>query len=120
MHELSICRSILDSVLIELDERGQQDAHVTKARIVVGGMHQVIPDFMKTAYSFLIEGTPAEGSILEIKILPVRLKCGECGWEGDVPGPIFRCTACGGCEVEFLHGKELLLESLELETEKAG
>lgn len=116
MHELSICGSILNNVLEELSDRGQEDVKVTKVRVVVGRMHQVIPDFMKTAYSALTKDTPVAGSVLEIKAVPVTLHCTDCGWEGDVPGPMFLCESCSGCKVEFLHGKELYLESLEVET----
>lgn len=117
MHEFSIAENIVKGVLVEM-RKVPRSGRVRKVRIAVGGLHQVVSDTLVFAYEVLVKGTPAEGSRLELRRVPVAVQCRQCGWEGGVEVPLFRCGGCGSGDVEVTKGRELLLESMEIEREE--
>lgn len=114
MHELSICEGLLKAVLSELGRQGP-GARLVKVRIAVGGLRQVVPESLTFAYEALSESTPAAGSALEIVAIPVTARCRKCAWEGRIEQRLFNCGACRSPDVETLTGKELYLESMEID-----
>jgi hydrogenase nickel incorporation protein HypA/HybF len=115
MHEFSICERIVEAVLGELSALRPAPKRLCKARVVVGRLHQIVPDYLTFAYELLTRDTAAEGSEMELIQAPVVGKCRSCGWCGDIELPIFRCGDCGALDVELVSGKELRLEQLEVE-----
>jgi hydrogenase nickel incorporation protein HypA/HybF len=87
------------------------------ARVVAGGLHQIVPEFLTQAYTLLVRGTAADGSALDLRITPVRGHCAACGWTGEVDVPFFQCARCESLSIDVVQGKELYLESLEVETD---
>jgi hydrogenase nickel incorporation protein HypA/HybF len=116
MHEFSICRSIIAVVLAEMKKIKNRRARLRKVNIIAGQYHRLVPANLKFAYKILTRDTAAEGSALCIKSMPVILKCHACGWQGRTNQAFFLCKKCGQGNVEITGGKELCLESLELET----
>ena len=114
MHELSLCESVLRTVLAEL-ARQAAGARLLKVRVAVGGLRQVVPESLTFAYEALSAGTRAEGSTLEIVEVPITARCRKCAWEGRIEARLFYCGACRAADVEVLTGKELYLESLEID-----
>ncbi|MDD5482144.1 MAG: hydrogenase maturation nickel metallochaperone HypA [Kiritimatiellae bacterium] len=115
MHEFSICQSLVAAVLGELKKNTNGRARLTKARVRAGAYHRLVPASLKSAYKILTKNTPAEGSSLLIKTVPVKLKCARCGWRGAAGGLMFACRKCGGVDLEIAAGRELYLESIEVE-----
>ncbi len=116
MHEFSICERIVETVLNELADRLSESDRLCSARVVVGGLHQIVPDYLSFAYAVLTRDTDAEGSELEVHVTPVVARCRSCSWEGGIELPVFRCAACRSLDLEMLRGKELYLEHLEIES----
>jgi hydrogenase nickel incorporation protein HypA/HybF len=117
MHEYSICESLIGIIISELDK---YDSHssLVKSIVVVGELRQVIPEYMETAYQLLTKGTRAEASRLVIKQVRAKLKCNNCGWEGENKNIDFCCPKCGSNNIDLTGGNQLYLESLEVETNK--
>lgn len=115
MHEFSICQTIIGTVLDELKKIQPGPAHLTKVRIVAGQYHQLVPDNLLLAYDVLSKNTPAEGSSLEIKLVPIVGQCKDCGWSGKIRNSMYVCGACGMADIDVIEGKELYLDSLEVE-----
>lgn len=116
MHELSICRSLVDAVLQELERARPAPARLVAARMVVGALHQVVPENMIFAYEILTRDTAAAGSRLDIRRVPVTARCRACAWTGEIDIPLFLCGSCNSGDLELLTGRELFLENLEIET----
>ncbi len=114
VHELSICEGLLKVVLSELG-RLSPDAKLIKVRVAVGALRQVVPESLTFAYETLSENTRAAGSTLEIVDIPITVRCRKCGWEGNIEQRLFYCGACRSPDVETLTGKELYLESMEID-----
>jgi len=114
MHEFSICQNIVESVIAEL-EKHDPVPRLLITRIVIGKLRQLVPEYLQFAYENLAKETIAEGSKLEISQKPVIRKCNACGWQGEMDPTGFGCQECGSANVEVISGRELYLESLEIE-----
>ncbi len=115
MHEFAICEQLVATVLEELARMPAPAPKLLCVRIAVGGMQQVVPESMDMAFEVLTQDTPAAGARLEIRRVPVVLDCRKCGWHGEVKPNLIRCGACAAGDVQVVSGKELYLESLEVE-----
>jgi len=119
MHEFSICQALVAAVLKELGKVKDKQIRLKKARIAAGQYHRIVPASLKFAYKILTKDTPAEGSSLLIKTVPIKLKCNKCGWSGLTRDICFVCRKCGGVNMEIIGGKDLCLESIEVERRQA-
>lgn len=110
MHELSIAESIMRIVVANATGR-----RVTRVALKVGHLRQVVPSALAFAFELVAEGTPAEGAALEIEDVAAVARCGDCGAETRLEAPPFHCADCGGFDLEWVQGEELLVEWLEVE-----
>ncbi|MDQ3863579.1 MAG: hydrogenase maturation nickel metallochaperone HypA [Actinomycetota bacterium] len=110
MHELSIAESV-----VQIASRHANGRRVTKVRIKVGHLRQVVPSALAFGFELVAEGTPVEGAELEMEQVPAAGRCRECGVESQLMNFPLQCGACGSFDLEVVRGEELLVESLELE-----
>ena len=120
MHEFSICESLVDALLAEMRRIEPPPRRLVRTRVVVGGLRQIVPGYLREAYDLLTKETAAEGSTLEIRSVPIIGKCRGCGWQGDLKEAVFECGKCGSNDMEMVGGTELYLESMEVEQEDAA
>ncbi len=114
MHELTIATNIRKVVEESLKDKRVK---VRKIRLQVGKLTAVVPDSLRFCFQFVIEGTPVEGAELEIQEIPVKGRCKSCGSSFTIEEPIFLCPLCGSNQIELLSGRELMVESIEVEEE---
>lgn len=117
MHEFSIAQSLVDSVLHELAARNIGPGRLRSVRLAAGRMHGLIEDSLQFVWGVLIEDTPAAGAALSVREIPIRVRCKTCNALGGIPWPQFACEACGGGDLDIVEGRELHLESMEIEDE---
>ena len=110
MHELSIAESV-----VGIASRQANGRRVTKVRMRVGYLRQVVPSALAFGFGLLAEGTPVEGAELEVEQVPAEGRCRGCGVESRLDGFPLQCKGCGGFDLEILEGEELMVDSLELE-----
>ncbi len=116
MHELSIVSSIVDSVTEALV--AYPGARVKEVRLRVGALASVIEDSLQFCYEIATEGTPLAGSALIVKVLPVKLHCDRCARDVEIASlQSFRCPVCDEPVSELRQGRELEIESIEIEDE---
>ncbi len=115
MHEFSICEGLVDAVLSEMKTVDPPARRLLKARVVIGSLRQIVPDYLTFAYETITRDTPAEGSVLDIVPAPAAAKCRDCAWNGKMKKTSFQCGECGSINVDIEGGTELYLESLEVE-----
>ena len=113
MHEVSICESILDIVLMNAErERARK---VTSVRLKVGEMAGVVEDALRFAFEVVSKGTVAEGARLDIENVPLMAHCRSCKREFHIVGYAFSCKHCDSPEIEVISGRELQIEDIDLE-----
>jgi hydrogenase nickel incorporation protein HypA/HybF len=114
MHELSIVTSIVESVTESLT--AYPGARVLAVRLRVGALASVVPESLEFCYGIASEGTPLEGSRLVVNVLPVVVHCERCAQDAELDGvQSFRCPRCGELCGEIRQGRELEIESIEID-----
>jgi hydrogenase nickel incorporation protein HypA/HybF len=110
MHELSLAQSILDIVLEEMAVH--KVSRIETVSLKVGVLTAVVPDALSFCWKMISEGTPAEGSVLEMESIQVRARCEDCGEVFEVADHRYACPACGGSNLELLSGREFYIHEL--------
>jgi hydrogenase nickel incorporation protein HypA/HybF len=119
MHELSIVQSVVDSVTESLAE--YPGARVLEVRLRVGALAAVVEDSLQFCYEIAIEGTPLAGSRLVVEHLPIVMHCPRCTRDVVLESvQSFRCSDCGELLGDMRQGRELEIQSIEIEEAPAG
>lgn len=118
MHEFSICQTIVTAVLKEFGSLKGKRIRLKKVQVAAGQYHRLVPESLTLAYQILTKDTPAEGSALKVRVVPLKIMCKECGWKGLARDFAFICRKCEKTDVEIIAGRELYLESIEVESAK--
>jgi hydrogenase nickel incorporation protein HypA/HybF len=114
MHELSIVASVVDSVTESL--AAYPGARVKEVRLRVGALASVVEDSLQFCYGIATEGTPLEGSKLVIRTVPVVMRCEVCNADVEIASlQSFRCPRCGEPVSDLRQGRELEIDSIEIE-----
>jgi len=114
VHELSLIASVFD--VLEEEARKHGARRVTAVVLKVGVMSGVVPDLLEAAFETYKKETIADTARLEIVLVPVRLRCPDCGGEAVREDTDFSCAGCGSRRVEIVEGREIVVERIELET----
>jgi len=112
MHELSVCRGMLNQAAA-IATQHQADA-VNRITLRIGPLSGVEPRLLRDAFPVARVGTVAERAELIIEQPPVRVRCLQCGVESACTPNRLLCSACGDARTQLLSGDELLLVSMEL------
>ncbi len=115
MHELSVCQSLLAQ--IESVAMQHHASRVCRVRLQLGPLSGVEPHLLQQAFPIAVAGSIAEQAKLEIELLPIRVACQQCGAETDATLSKLVCAACGHWQTRLISGDEMLLASLELDTD---
>lgn len=114
MHELSIISSLVDSVIESLE--AYPGARVLEVRLRVGALAAVVEDSLQFCYELATRDTPLEGSRLVVNVVPVTVYCAACGKDGELESlQSFRCPHCGEPASDVRQGREMQIESFEIE-----
>ena len=113
MHEMSIIAGVLDAVVPSAQQAGAD--RVLSITLRIGDMTEVIDEALEFAFEALTEGTMCEGAELVVNKVHPRSVCFECGAEFDHDRFHRTCPACGSYETRLVQGKELEIESIEVD-----
>lgn len=116
MHELSIVSSIVDSVVETMT--AYSGARVLEVRLRVGALASVVEESLLFCYDLATEGTPLAASRLVITTVPVVAHCDACQTDVELASvQSFRCPRCHEPVYDLRQGRELEIESIEIEDE---
>ena len=91
-------------------------ARVKEVRLRVGALASVVEDSLQFCYGIATENTPLQGSALVVTLLPVVMYCAPCGHCVELEGvQSFRCPRCGELLGDLRQGRELEIESIEID-----
>jgi hydrogenase nickel incorporation protein HypA/HybF len=114
MHELSIVSSVVESVTESL--AAYPRARVVEVRLRVGALASVVVDSLEFCWGIAAEGTALEGSKLVVNMLPVVMHCAPCDADVELDGvQSFRCPRCGEPSMDLRQGREMDIDSIEIE-----
>ena len=107
MHELGIAQEI---IAIVAEHAG---ARVTRVVLEIGRHALILPDSIRFCFDLCSEGTVAQGAELEIREVPGRARCRDCGQDVILEQPFGLCD-CGGADLQWLSGDEVKVKEMEI------
>ena len=112
---------IVSAILKELEKYNVE--RVEEVVLVVGDMTSLGEEQLEFAYEIVTKETKLEGSKLVIEHEKIRVKCNECGYEGEVRMlesdygehtiPILSCPECNG-KVKVTAGQTCKVRNLKI------
>ena len=113
MHELSLARAVLDEA--DRIRRAHGASRILAVCIDVGELSGVEPELLRSALNLLTESGQATSVEIELRAVPLEVRCQACGSECRVVRFHFRCPTCGDARLTMLRGEDLVLRDLTLE-----
>ena len=113
MHELAIAESLID--LINREAADKNFRKVLGISLRAGEYSGIVPECIREFFPIAAKGSIAEEAELEIRSIPARFLCRDCGYEGSVDRKSACCPECGGVSIRMTAGREFFVESLRVE-----
>jgi hydrogenase nickel incorporation protein HypA/HybF len=114
MHELSLAQAIWREVRRQM--RSYPGGRLAALHVVVGALSGADPESLDFALGLVAADSDWPEATMDVRPEPVGLECRACGRRFDAPGLDLTCPGCGGLDVEVTRGRDLRIESLEIET----
>lgn len=114
MHEAAIAQNIIEELGGRI-ENGEINGRVRTIYVSVGRLTAVVPDNLCFLFEVLAEDSVLAGASLAIEHIPVRIRCIDCKADVEIEDIDFHCTRCGSANVDIASGRELMIESVEVE-----
>jgi hydrogenase nickel incorporation protein HypA/HybF len=93
---------------------------VRAVHLRLGTLSGVVRGALEFSYEIAAEGTILAGSTLVVKELPVTVYCPECAREVELVSiQRFRCPLCDTLTGDIRQGRELEIESIEVDLPEA-
>ena len=113
MHEMGIMSGVLQTVVASAEQAGA--TRVTSVQLSIGRMTEAIEEILVFAWEALSEGTICEGAELKVNMIDPRSHCPECGNEFEHDRFHRTCPNCGNALTELIAGREMQLDSIEVD-----
>jgi len=114
MHEASIAQNIIEDIEQRIDS-GEISGRVRTIYLSVGRLTAVVPDNLRFVFEVLAGDSALAGAALSIEHVPVRIRCLDCNAEIEMEDIDFHCGRCGSANVDIASGRELMIESVEVD-----
>lgn len=114
MHEVSIVQSLFSILNEKMEKLYGKKIPVSKIKVVVGKLTTVVPDALEFAFELLAKDTIYENAEIDIKYVPLKVKCLDCKAEMVLDEPFMFCRACDSFNLKIISGEELYVETFEV------
>lgn len=116
MHEMSLTRDIVETVVHEAELAGA--TRVVGVHLTLGEVHDIVDDLFGRCFAFVARGTIAQDAEVRITRVPLTVRCADCGHTFPVSvyaarEPV-RCPACESGRYELASGDEFLIDDIEV------
>ncbi|MCL4236335.1 MAG: hydrogenase maturation nickel metallochaperone HypA [Deltaproteobacteria bacterium] len=112
MHELTIATEMIRQIETIMADRGV--SRLVSVSVEVGALSGVEREPLEFCFPYAAQGTRAENATLVVRDVPVRVRCGACGGEGEPEYPAVLCPACASYDVEVIAGRDCVIRNLEV------
>ena len=113
MHEYSITENILSIALERAEE--VKASRVCKINLVIGELSGVVDECVEFYFGFLSKDTIAAQASLSFHHPPTQLRCHNCNTVFSPDNRNWTCPNCQERAIEIVSGRELYIESIEVE-----
>lgn len=115
VHELSIAQALveqLDKIAAENEAK-----YITGITLSIGTLSGVDPAALEMAFPIAAESTVSQEAELTLEAVGADAFCKDCNAGFEPEFPFFVCEKCGSGNVEVTGGRDLLIKSVDLETD---
>jgi hydrogenase nickel incorporation protein HypA/HybF len=113
MHEQSIVESILTMALKNADQANARK--ILSINLVVGDYTGIVDDAVNFYFNFLNQNTLAAGAKINYTHVSAQLRCRDCDRLFPMQKRDYQCPECKGRRMEIVGGRELYIETMEVE-----
>jgi len=92
-----------------------QATKILKINLVIGELSGFVADCIQFYFDTLSKDTIAQGAALDFETVTVELRCRNCSAVFHPRDTLWSCPKCGSQGAEILKGRELYIESVEVE-----
>lgn len=114
MHELSIAEAILQQVDDVLRQSGEA-GRVARVDLAIGILSGVCAESVRFALGLLTQGTALAHTEFCIRQPQAECVCAQCGQRTPIGEVVLACPNCGSPRIAIHGGRDLVLESIEVE-----
>ena len=114
MHEMSLCRNLLDQALVLAREYKAQG--IKTINVTMGPLCTIDARHLQETFSHASSGTMADKARLVINKIPMTVHCVDCLEESQVVPDRMICSHCGSEHTRLVGGGEIMLHDIELIT----
>ena len=115
MHELAVTQQLLQLALKQAEVAGAR--RVSALRVAIGELSTFSEEAVGFCWEHVARGTICEGATIAFDRVPGEITCRECGDVWRWRGELAPCGRCGSLRLEVSAGDDLVLQSLEVETD---
>lgn len=112
MHELSLCRTIIEIIQDHLS--GIESPRVTKIVLEIGELAAVDEVALRFSFDAVAKNTVAHGAILDIILVEGQAMCAVCQKGFRLRRYYDACPRCGNASLSVMRGDELRVKSMEV------
>ena len=113
MHELGITENIITIALDKASEA--QASKITQINLVMGELSGFVQDCIQFYFDSLSKDTIAQTAVLHFELVSAQLRCRNCSTIFQPQDTVWSCPECQRQSVEISKGRELYIESIEVE-----
>lgn len=112
MHELSVCKNIIE--IVE-DHSRKLQKRVKVITLEIGHFALVEKSALIFSFELVAKNTAAEQAVLQIIDIPARARCESCHCFVTIQNRMDSCRNCGNFSLTLIEGEELRIKSMEVE-----
>jgi hydrogenase nickel incorporation protein HypA/HybF len=116
MHEMGIAAQIVEISIASIPDN-YKNVRVESVNLKIGKLTAIVPDSLRFCFEIVARDTPVSGAILNIEEVPIIARCLSCDFEWTIHEPVFLCEKCQSGKIDVISGRELDIESIEIEQE---
>ena len=117
MHELSIVDALIEQVGREVHRAGQS-GKIRGVELNIGRLSGVNCDSIQFAFDLLAPGTLVEGAEIVIREVKAACRCQDCHACVEIDDLVFACPKCASHAIAIEGGRDLVLQSIDVEDEQ--
>jgi hydrogenase nickel incorporation protein HypA/HybF len=110
---MAIARNIVDIAVAAAEKEGARK--IARVNVMAGELRGIVPEQLIFCFGLMAENTIAGGAYLALEIMPLMVKCKQCGDKFVAKDYRYACPICQSEDIETLSGTELRVKDIEVE-----
>lgn len=114
MHDLMFAKEILSALNNKLNTI-PTGSRIVAVNAALSPLSHVRPETLTETFGVMVKSTEFGEIALNIRVLPIDIRCRTCKQTFQVDKPTTKCIKCNNSDLDMIHSKEFLVESLQVE-----